>query len=111
MNALQGAAGPGQGTPPDLPAALAAHFANLQAAFVLSIPRRAMSDETQETLRTSTFPSGPHALWMPARGLSAGCALHQWQHVLCVPACGLDAGHAVHHWQALPFPLAWLCAL
>lgn len=30
----------------------------LQSAFVLSIPRRAMSDETQETLRTSTFPSG-----------------------------------------------------
>ncbi|KAL4442959.1 hypothetical protein ABPG77_008450 [Micractinium sp. CCAP 211/92] len=28
-----------------------------QSAFVLSIPRRAMSDETQETLRTSTFPS------------------------------------------------------
>ena len=31
---------------------------SLQSAFVLSIPRRAMSDETQETLRTSTFPSG-----------------------------------------------------
>jgi hypothetical protein len=30
----------------------------LQSALVLSIPRRAMSDETQETLRTSTFPSG-----------------------------------------------------
>ncbi|KAI3436643.1 hypothetical protein D9Q98_006059 [Chlorella vulgaris] len=28
-----------------------------QSALVLSIPRRAMSDETQETLRTSTFPS------------------------------------------------------
>lgn len=28
-----------------------------QAAFILSIPRRKMMDETQETLRTSTFPS------------------------------------------------------
>ena len=38
----------------------------VQSAFVLSIPRRAMSDETQETLRTSTFPSGapaPGAAW------------------------------------------------
>jgi len=28
-----------------------------QAAFVLSIPSRLVLDETQETLRTSTFPS------------------------------------------------------
>lgn len=28
-----------------------------QAAFILSIPRRVAPDETQETLRTSTFPS------------------------------------------------------
>lgn len=28
-----------------------------QAAFILSIPRRKMTDETQETLRTSAFPS------------------------------------------------------
>lgn len=28
-----------------------------QAAFILSIPRRKMMDETQETLRTSAFPS------------------------------------------------------
>lgn len=28
-----------------------------QAAFILSIPRRKMIDETQETLRTSAFPS------------------------------------------------------
>jgi hypothetical protein len=28
-----------------------------QAAFVLSIPRRRPADETQETLRTSAFPS------------------------------------------------------
>lgn len=28
-----------------------------QAAFVLSIPRRRASDETQETLRTTAFPS------------------------------------------------------
>lgn len=28
-----------------------------QAAFVLSVPRRKPSDETQETLRTSAFPS------------------------------------------------------
>ncbi|AQK90927.1 Protein kinase family protein [Zea mays] len=28
-----------------------------QAAFILSIPRRKPSDETQETLRTSAFPS------------------------------------------------------
>ncbi|KAL6782597.1 MUT9 [Auxenochlorella protothecoides x Auxenochlorella symbiontica] len=28
-----------------------------QAAFVLSVPRRVIPDETQETLRTSTFPS------------------------------------------------------
>lgn len=28
-----------------------------QAAFVLSIPRRKPADETQETLRTSVFPS------------------------------------------------------
>jgi hypothetical protein len=28
-----------------------------QAAFVLSVPKRKPEDETQETLRTSTFPS------------------------------------------------------
>lgn len=28
-----------------------------QAAFVLSVPRRKLQDETQETLRTSSFPS------------------------------------------------------
>lgn len=28
-----------------------------QAAFVLSVPRRKPTDETQETLRTSVFPS------------------------------------------------------
>ena len=28
-----------------------------QAAFVLSVPRRKPTDETQETLRTSAFPS------------------------------------------------------
>lgn len=28
-----------------------------QAAIILSIPRRKMMDETQETLRTSAFPS------------------------------------------------------
>lgn len=28
-----------------------------QAAFVLSVPRKKLPDETQETLRTSTFPS------------------------------------------------------
>jgi len=28
-----------------------------QAAFVLSVPRRKPNDETQETLRTSAFPS------------------------------------------------------
>lgn len=28
-----------------------------QAAFILSIPKRKMVDETQETLRTSAFPS------------------------------------------------------
>lgn len=28
-----------------------------QAAFVLSIPRKKLADETQETLRTSDFPS------------------------------------------------------
>lgn len=28
-----------------------------QAAFVLSVPRRKPADETQETLRTSAFPS------------------------------------------------------
>ena len=28
-----------------------------QAAFVLSVPRRKLADETQETLRTSAFPS------------------------------------------------------
>ncbi|RWW23294.1 hypothetical protein BHE74_00028263 [Ensete ventricosum] len=28
-----------------------------QAAFILSIPKRKLMDETQETLRTSTFPS------------------------------------------------------
>jgi hypothetical protein len=28
-----------------------------QAAFILSIPRRKPTDETQETLRTSAFPS------------------------------------------------------
>lgn len=28
-----------------------------QAAFILSIPKRKLMDETQETLRTSAFPS------------------------------------------------------
>jgi hypothetical protein len=28
-----------------------------QAAFVLSIPRKKLQDETQETLRTTAFPS------------------------------------------------------
>lgn len=28
-----------------------------QAAFILSIPKRKLQDETQETLRTSAFPS------------------------------------------------------
>ena len=28
-----------------------------QSAFILSVPRRKMTDETQETLRTSAFPS------------------------------------------------------
>jgi len=28
-----------------------------QAAFILSIPRRNVTDETQETLRTSAFPT------------------------------------------------------
>jgi len=28
-----------------------------QAAFILSIPKRKVMDETQETLRTSAFPS------------------------------------------------------
>lgn len=28
-----------------------------QAAFILSVPRRKLTDETQETLRTSAFPS------------------------------------------------------
>lgn len=28
-----------------------------QAAFILSIPKRKQTDETQETLRTSAFPS------------------------------------------------------
>lgn len=30
---------------------------NDQAAFILSIPKRKLLDETQETLRTSAFPS------------------------------------------------------
>lgn len=28
-----------------------------QAAFILSVPKRKLMDETQETLRTSAFPS------------------------------------------------------
>lgn len=28
-----------------------------QAAFILSVPKRKMMDETQETLRTTAFPS------------------------------------------------------
>lgn len=28
-----------------------------QAAFILSVPKRKLTDETQETLRTSAFPS------------------------------------------------------
>jgi hypothetical protein len=39
-----------------------------QAAFILSIPKRKLMDETQETLRTSAFPSnhvkvGPYRLF------------------------------------------------
>lgn len=42
-----------------------------QAAFILSIPKRKLMDETQETLRTSTFPSnhvkvGPYHLFFSA---------------------------------------------
>lgn len=55
---------------PSTPAHPTHHCAPGQSAFVLSIPRRAMSDETQETLRTSTFPSGArpavHAAQRPA---------------------------------------------
>jgi hypothetical protein len=46
------------GLVPPRPPPPAAFGCPLQSALVLSIPRRAMSDETQETLRTSTFPSG-----------------------------------------------------
>ena len=34
-----------------------------QAAFVLSIPTRPVFDETQETLRTSAFPSSHVQAW------------------------------------------------
>lgn len=36
---------------------------NDQAAFILSIPKRKMMDETQETLRTSAFPSTHVKVW------------------------------------------------
>lgn len=51
----------------------------VQAAFVLSIPRRMMADETQETLRTSTFPSGEAAAagarsgWIEEGSRGRGC--------------------------------------
>jgi hypothetical protein len=54
-----------------------------QGAFVLSIPRRAMSDETQETLRTSTFPSG--APWALA---SFPCACPR-PAARCARICGM----------------------
>lgn len=34
-----------------------------QAAFILSIPKRKLMDETQETLRTSAFPSNHVKVW------------------------------------------------
>lgn len=37
-----------------------------QAAFVLSVPRRKPVDETQETLRTSTFPSTHVKVGLPS---------------------------------------------
>ena len=34
-----------------------------QAAFVLSVPKKKLTDETQETLRTSAFPSTHVKVW------------------------------------------------
>lgn len=56
-----------------------------QGAFVLSIPRRTMADETQETLRTSTFPSGPNKSCVPSPRLCS------WAHC-CTPTFWPQSG-------------------
>ena len=45
-----------------------------QAAFVLSVPRRPPMDETQETLRTSAFPSTHVKVRIPLYGFEG----HLW---------------------------------
>lgn len=67
-----------------------------QAAFVLSIPRRTMADETQETLRTSTFPSGGwcsvHLCSRPGSQagstVATGAACLGSCSALCLTGCG-----------------------
>jgi hypothetical protein len=54
-----------------------------QAAFVMSAARRAPADETQETLRTSAFPS-VHIKVLPVCQLLA-CSLHGLGSVACLP--------------------------
>ena len=45
-----------------------------QCAFVLSQPRKILPDETQETLRTSQFPS-QHVKVIPVHGAGSQCML------------------------------------
>ncbi|KAI8027060.1 Casein kinase 1-like protein HD16 [Camellia lanceoleosa] len=49
-----------------------------QAAFMLSVPKRKMMDETQETLRTSAFPSTHVKI---SRGLTSDQKKIQASHV------------------------------
>ena len=66
-----------------------------QAAFVLSVPRRRPMDETQETLRTSAFPS-THVkdkwaknLYIAGKSLKALPAASTQCRCFLVPPCGL----------------------
>jgi hypothetical protein len=54
-----------------------------QGAFVLSVPRRKPADETQETLRTSAFPS----THVKVRATGAGLSFCMSEFRICIYNC------------------------
>lgn len=79
-----------------------------QAAFILSLPKREASDSTQETLRTSNFPSDQALSLPPARGLpylTPACCHHGdvvAASMHCRQTAALSLLHALltSRWQA-----------
>lgn len=53
-----------------------------QAAFILSIPKRKQTDETQETLRTSAFPS--NHVKVTYLHVDLGCWVPYWFHLVVI---------------------------